>query len=82
VRALCTGEWKLARYLDPGKVEKDEWELYHLVTDPAEKTNIVDFRTGEVRTGVTVPGWTTAALKAKNEELKSALAVQEALLLT
>jgi len=81
VRALCTGEWKVVRYLDPGGIEKDEWELYHLATDPCEKTNLVDFRTGEVRADVTVPGWTTAGLRAENERLKAELAGQEALLL-
>lgn len=81
VRALCTGDWKIIRYVDPHGVEPDEWELYYLVTDPIEKTNLVDFRTGDVRDDVTVPGWTTAELRAKNEQLKVELAEQEALLL-
>ena len=81
VRALCTGDWKIVRYKDPDSVEPDEWELYYLAADPVEKTNIVDFRTGEVRDDVTVPGWTTAQLRVKNEELKAELARQEVLLL-
>lgn len=81
VRALCAGDWKLARYVDPTGINPDEWELYHLVTDPCEATNIVDFTTGEIRTDVTVPGWTTAELLAKNKQLKADLAAQEALLL-
>lgn len=81
VRALCTGDWKIIRYVDPNGVEPDEWELYYLVTDPIEKINLVDFRIGDVRDDVTVPGWTTAELRAKNEQLKVQLAEQEALLL-
>jgi arylsulfatase A-like enzyme len=81
VRALCTGDWKLVRYIDPQGVAADEWELYHLETDPNETINIVNFRTGEVRSDVAVPGWTTAGLRVKNEQLKSDLAAQEALLL-
>ena len=81
VRALCTGDWKIVRYVDPNGVEPEEWELYYLVTDPIEKTNLVDFRTGDVRDDVTVPGWTPAELRAKNEQLKVQLAEQEALLL-
>ena len=81
MRALCTGDWKIIRYVDPNGVEPDEWELYYQVTDPIEQTNIVDFSTGDVRGDVTVPGWTTAELRVKNEQLKVELAEQEALLL-
>ena len=56
VRALCTGDWKIVRYVDPNGIETDEWELYCLRTDPIEETNLVDFRTGEVRDDVSVPG--------------------------
>ena len=81
VRALCTGDWKIIRYVDPHGVEPDEWELYYLVRDPIEKTNLVDFRTGDVRDDVTVLGWTTAELRSKNKQLRAELAEQEALLL-
>ena len=80
VRALCTGDWKIVQYKDPNGVEPDEWELYYLTADPIEETNIVDFRTGEVRHDVTVPGWTTAQLREKKETLKAELVRQEALL--
>ena len=80
VRALCTGEWKIVRYVDPNGVETDEWELYYLAADPVEQINIVDFRTGEVRDDVTVPGWTLEQLQAKNTLLKAELARQETLL--
>jgi len=49
--------------------------------DPCEKTNLVSYKTGEVRSDVSVPGWTAAELKAKNQQLKSQLAEQEAILL-
>lgn len=80
VRALCTGDWKIVQYKDPNGVEPDEWELYYLTADPIEETNIVDFRTGEVRHDVTVPGWTTWQLQEKNQELRTELVRQEALL--
>ncbi|MFA6032103.1 MAG: sulfatase-like hydrolase/transferase [Myxococcota bacterium] len=80
VRALCCGDWKIARYTDPGKVRTDEWELYCLKSDPVEKINLVDFRTGEVRSDVSVPGMTMEQLKLKNAELKSQLARQESLI--
>jgi hypothetical protein len=81
VRALCTGEWKIVHYVDPNEVEPDEWELYCLRTDPIEHVNLVDFRTGEVRDDVSVPGLTHTQLILKNKQLKRELARQEAALL-
>ena len=81
VRALCTGEWKIVRYDDPNGVKPDEWELYCLIADPIEAINLVDFRTGEVRDDVTVPGLTKNQLELKNRQLKKELARQEAAML-
>jgi hypothetical protein len=81
IRALCTGDWKIVRYVDPNKHERDEWELYCLTSDPIEATNLVDFRTGEVRDDVTVPGMTKNQLVLKNRQLKKELARQEAAML-
>jgi arylsulfatase A-like enzyme len=78
VRALCTGDWKIVRYLDPNGVETDEWELYCLKTDPIEQTNLVDFRTGEVRNDVSLPGLTIDEVRSKNMQLRMELAKQEA----
>ncbi|HQB29969.1 MAG TPA: sulfatase-like hydrolase/transferase [Syntrophales bacterium] len=78
VRALCTGDWKIVHYVDPSGVESDEWELYCLTADPVEQTNLVDFRTGEIRDGVSVPGMTEDELIAKNDQLRAALAEKEA----
>ena len=78
VKALCTGDWKLVQYFDPGKNEPDEWELYCLTSDPIEVINLVDFSTGEVRDDVSVPGMTKAELVLKNQQLKDELARQEA----
>ncbi|MBP1692609.1 MAG: type phosphodiesterase / nucleotide pyrophosphatase family protein, partial [Chloroflexi bacterium] len=81
IRALCTGDWKIVRYLDPKGIESDEWELYCLTSDPIEGMNLVDFRTGEVRNDVSVPGMTKDELKAKNRQLQKELARQEAAML-
>jgi len=81
VRALCTGDWKIVRYVDPNGVEPDQWELYCLTSDPVEQTNLVDFRTGEVRDDVSVPGMTKEELREKNIRLRRDLAKQEATLL-
>ncbi|MFH1137106.1 MAG: sulfatase-like hydrolase/transferase [Pseudomonadota bacterium] len=81
VRALCTGDWKIVRYVDPHGIETDEWELYYLTADPVERTNLVDFRTGEIRDDVTVPGWTAAELAAKKNQLRVQLAEQEKLMM-
>lgn len=77
VRALCTGDWKIVRYVDPIGVEPDEWELYCLITDPVEQTNLVNFMTGDVREDVSVPGLTTDELRSKNTQLRIELAKQE-----
>jgi hypothetical protein len=79
VRALCTGDWKIVRYVDPKGVEPDEWELYCLTTDPIEQTNLVDFMTGEVRDDVSVPGLGKNQLRLKNKQLRRELAWQEVL---
>jgi len=81
IRALCTGDWKIVRYVDPKGVKPDEWELYCLTADPIEATNLVDFRTGEVRDDVSVPGMTRAELKSKNRQLQKELERQEAIML-
>ncbi|MDQ5987513.1 MAG: hypothetical protein CSYNP_04484 [Syntrophus sp. SKADARSKE-3] len=79
VRALCTGDWKIVRYFDPKGIEADEWELYCLTNtnDPVEQVNLVDFRTGEVRSDATVPGMTLEQIKFKNAQLKLELTAQE-----
>ncbi len=32
--------WKIARYYDPDRRVRDEWEMYDLLTDPLETTNL------------------------------------------
>ena len=81
VRSLCSGDWKLVRYWDPTGGAPDEWELYHLRSDPSELTNLVDFRTGKLRTDVSPPGLDLAELQRRRDELVAALAAQEKLLL-
>lgn len=43
VRALRSGPWKLVRYCDPWSAQPvpDQWELYHLESDPTEQTNLL-----------------------------------------
>lgn len=76
VRMLCTGDWKLVRYLDPSGANPDQWEMYHLPADGREVDNLVDFQTGELR-----PEVATAELQAKLVELRAGLAQQEATML-
>ncbi len=81
VRAFCTGDWKIVRYVDLNGVEADEWELYCLTADPIERVNLVDFKTGEVRSDVAVEGMTTEDLIAKNAQLKEELLRRQAAML-
>lgn len=81
LRTLIDGTWKYSRYYDPHGVEADQFELYHLPSDPIEAVNLVDFRTGKVRDGVMVPGVNPAEIEAQRARLALQLAQQEALLL-
>ncbi len=78
VHAVCTGDWKLVRYVDPDGVEADQWELYSLTADPIERINLVDYRSGEVREDVSVPGLTLAEIQSKRDQLRLELARHEA----
>jgi len=80
VHMLCDGEWKLNRYLDNTGGNPDEWELYHLPSDPRESTNLVDYKTCQLR-GIQVPGLTQEQLEARLLALRAGLAQQEAALL-
>ena len=83
VHMLCTGIWKFARYMDDNGVQPDQYEFYHLLSDPNEVNNLVDFRSGQLRPGVSVPGLTQQQLAAELLLIQSQLAQQEkALLLT
>lgn len=78
VHMLCTGDWKYTRYWDDQGSEPDQYEMYHLASDRLETNNLVDFRTGELRPGAQVPGFTTQQLQAQLELLRIQLAQQEA----
>lgn len=58
-------------------VEKGEWELYCLTSDPIERINLVDYRTGKVRDNAKVPGTSLKALKQKCNWLNKELTRQE-----
>ena len=81
VYALCTGDWKIVRYEDPYEGEPDEWELYCLTSDPLEQTNLLDYRTGELRDDADVPGLNRIQLEKTAQRLKEELAQQEALMM-
>lgn len=81
IRSLMTGDWKYSRYFDPSGVVPQEYEMYHLPSDPTEVINLVDFQTGDIRAGVSVPGFTNQQLVAQKQLLASQLAAQEAAVL-
>jgi len=81
VHMICTGPWKFARYMDDNGVEADQYEFYHLPSDPIEAINLVDFQTALLRPGVSVPGFTTQQLNAELALIQSQLAQQEAAVL-
>lgn len=49
VRCVLDGRGKYAEYLDPEGGEAPEYEMYDLERDPDERRNLVDVRSGEVR---------------------------------
>lgn len=83
VHAICTGVWKYVRYIDEdtNPPKPDQFEFYHLVSDPIEAINLVDYKTGALRNGVSVPGFTTPQLQAQLDLLKTQLSQQESTLL-
>jgi hypothetical protein len=81
VRTLLDGTWKYSRYYDPNGVEAEQYEMYHIPSDPIEAVNLVDFRTGQIRDGVVVPGVSAEQLGTQRARLAAELAQQEALLL-
>lgn len=81
VRSLVNQEWKFTRYTDPAGQAADQWEMYHLLTDPTEVTNLVNFLTGELRAGVSIPGITPQELENQRLRLRQQLAEQEQRLL-
>ncbi|MBX3168459.1 MAG: sulfatase-like hydrolase/transferase [Candidatus Eremiobacteraeota bacterium] len=83
IHAICTGDWKYARYFDEDNEtpKPDQYEFYHLPSDPIEAINLVDFQTGTLRNGVAVPGLSTQQLQDQLDLLKTQLARQEAAVL-
>jgi hypothetical protein len=81
VHMYSTGDWKYCRYWDDQGSEPDQYEMYHLVSDRLETKNLVDFHTGELLPGATVPGMTQAELQAQLELLRTQLFEQESRLL-
>lgn len=82
VRCLVNQEWKLNRYLDPDGQHPDQWEMYHLATDPTEVKNLLDVRTGQLRADLSIPGLSTGQLENQRHVMMQGLQEQEALLLS
>jgi hypothetical protein len=59
----------------------DEWELYCLTTDSVERSNLMDFRTGELLADASVSGMTREDLEVQTTWLKTELAQQESAML-
>ena len=81
VHMLCTGDWKYARYIDDNLVEPDQFEFYHLPSDPNEANNLVDHRSGQLRPLASVAGLTSNQLQGQLILIRAQLAQQEANLL-
>lgn len=81
IRTLIDESWKYSRYYDPNGVEADQYEFYHLPSDPVEAVNLVDYKSGALRAGLSVPGVSQQQLEAQLGLMKDQLAQQEALLL-
>ena len=81
VYTLATGTWKYSQYRDPNGVEAMQYEMYHLPSDGVEAVNLLDFRTGQVRTDVSVPGYSSGQLELMRDRLAQQLARQEQLML-
>ncbi len=81
LRCLVDGEWKLVRYFDPEGNRTDQWEMYHLVTDPTEVTNLVHYQTGQLRPGLVIPGISPTELENRRTTMMAQLAAQEQRLL-
>lgn len=79
IHAICTGDWKYVRYFDEDTTppKPDQFEFYHLPSDPIEAINLVDFQTGALRAGVAVPGLSGAQLQSQLDLIKTQLAQQE-----
>ena len=81
IRTLVDGTWKFSRYYDPNGVEADQYEFYHLPSDPIEAVNLVNYKTGQVRADVSVPGVTPVQIAAQRDLMGQQLGQQEELLL-
>lgn len=82
IRCVRTKDAKLARYFDPSKPDLLEWEMYDLVNDPNEVTNLVLVKspTPIARTDLDkLPGWFDGvAVQAAADHLAALLAELEA----
>ncbi len=74
VRCVRTMDYKLARYFDPSGKEAQEWEMYDLVNDPNETTNLVSVNGSPPKAASALPTWTTTqTVQKKADELDALL---------
>ncbi|MBM3462947.1 MAG: sulfatase [Armatimonadetes bacterium] len=78
VFAISDGIWKFARYVDPLGVQSPQWEMYYRTADPNETTNLLDFKTMQVRT--TVGNLTVGQIEAQRDLMLAALNEQVAVM--
>ena len=82
VRCVVSAGFKLARYIDPDGIATEEWEMYDLVRDPNETTNLLVYNQPFPTVASNLPSGTdTAAVEAKARELRELLADLEATML-
>lgn len=74
VHCVRTRTHKLARYYDPNGVEADQWEMYDIVADPNEATNLVQVAVSPptARTDLPPP-WDPARIQTDADHLAALL---------
>ncbi len=74
IHCVRTRTHKLARYFDPNGVEPDQWEMYDMVADPNEATNLVQVAVSPptARTDLPPP-WDAARIQADANQLLALL---------
>ena len=81
VRCVVSAGYKLARYIDPDGQEAEEWEMYDLVHDANETTNLLVYNQPFPTVISSLPHWADTAVEAKARELRELLADLEATML-
>jgi len=79
VRCARAKDYKLARYFDPSRRAKQEWEMYDLVNDPNEEFSLVEITVSPPKAKTGLPSWADpATVQKKADEMAVILAELEA----